>query len=154
MYVHWDQAYETGQPLMDAEHRLLVLLFRRLDVGIKTHESDATLKHMILEVRKYVDFHFVSEENLMRETDYPGIEAHMAFHTELLLELNARAARLTTHREYPDDLLEFLSRWLVEHIANQDQDVARHVRDAVNRPVAENAYGDYLLSLAPDAVEY
>ena len=150
MYIHWDRKYETGQPLIDAEHRLLVMLFRKLDVAIKTHESDATLARIVLEVRKFVEFHFVSEENIMRETCYPGMDEHRTYHMELLGDLNAMIAKLASHREYPEDLLDFLNRWLIEHIAIHDQLVAKHARGATARPVAELVYAEYLLPSSPD----
>lgn len=146
MYIRWEKAYETGQPLIDAEHRLLVMLFRKLDIGIKTHQPDATLTRIVLEVTKFVQFHFVSEENLMRETNYPGLEAHRKLHADLLVELKEMTSKLSAHREYPEDLLYFLNQWLIKHIADNDQLVARHARDASDRPVAELIYQEYLLS--------
>ncbi len=151
MYIRWERKYETGQPLIDAEHRLLVMLFRKLDVAIKTHQPDATLARIVVEARKFVEFHFVSEENLMHETGYPGVEAHRTRHGELLAELNAMMAKLASHREYPEDLLDFLVRWLVEHIAVHDQGVARHARSAPDRPVAELIYAEYLPPAPPGA---
>ena len=145
MYIQWDRKYETGQPLIDAEHRLLVMLFRKLDVAIKTHQSDSTVSRIILEVRKFVEFHFVSEENLMRETDYPETDSHRTIHSELLLSLTSMTAKLASHREYPEDLLYFLNDWLIEHIAGHDQQVAQHVRTSNDRPVAELIYAEYLI---------
>lgn len=150
MYIHWDRKFETGQPLIDAEHRLLVMLFRKLDVAIKLHQPAATLARIVLEVRRFVEFHFISEENLMLETGYPGVEAHQTVHRELLAELNAKMAKLHAHREYPEDLLDFLVRWLLEHISHHDQQVARHARTSVERPVAELIYAEYLLPAAAE----
>lgn len=144
MYIHWKQTYETGQPLMDAEHRLLVMLFRKLDVAIKTQQQPATISHIVLELRKCVEFHFVSEENVMRETGYPDIDEHRAQHAKLLLNLQTMINRLASHREYPDDVLDFLIGWLTEHIACHDQQVAEHVRSAQARPVAELIYDEFL----------
>lgn len=144
MFIHWEPGYDTGQPLVDAEHRLLVFLFRKLDVAIKTHRPDQHLRQIVLEVRRFVEFHFVSEENLMRETEYPGFESHRAVHVKLVNELDVFIAKLVEQREYPEDLLAFLNNWLIEHIAKHDQQVAKHVRDAANRPVAELAYPEYL----------
>lgn len=151
MYVHWDSKFETGQPLIDAEHRLLVMLFRKLDVAIKTHQPEAILSRIVLEVRRFVEFHFISEENLMRETAYPGVEAHRTLHAELLIQLTSMAAKLEMHREFPEDLLAFLNDWLIAHISGQDQEVARHVRQASARPVAEQFYAEYLPGVAPVA---
>lgn len=153
MYVHWDRALETDHPLVDAEHRLLVLLFRKLDVAIKTQQPEAALRHVIREVVRCVEFHFVSEENLMRETGYPGLEAHAQVHGELLAELRAFIHRLAERREFPEDLLYFLNRWLTQHISIHDRQVVAHVATSGARPIAELAYPEYLGALAnePDA---
>jgi hemerythrin-like metal-binding protein len=151
MFIHWESKLETGQPLIDAEHRLLLMLFRKLDIGIKTHQSEATLKQVILEVKKFVEFHFTSEENLMRETGYPAFEAHQKLHAELLEELNVLVARVVSRREFPDELLAFLNHWLIDHIAKHDQALARFVSASASRPVAEMSYAEFLLPLTPGA---
>jgi hemerythrin len=153
MFIHWDKSLETGHPLVDAEHRLLVLLFRKLDVAIKTHQPDDTLRHIIREVMRCVEFHFQSEENLMRETAYPGLDMHQARHAELLAELNAFVAKIGARREFPEDLLSFLNLWLSQHIAQHDQQVVRHVATSVRRPVGEMAYADYLVTTVPHVEE-
>ncbi|MFO7541553.1 MAG: bacteriohemerythrin [Thiobacillus sp.] len=146
MYIHWDKQFETGQTLIDTEHRLLMMLFRKLDIAIKTNQPEAILSRIVLEVVKFADFHFISEENVMIETAYPGLETHRAQHAELMAELNEKVGRLASHREFPDDLLDFLLAWLKDHIAHHDQLVAQHVRTSRSRPVAEMIYDEYLLS--------
>lgn len=145
MFIHWDQSLETGHPLVDAEHRILVLLFRKLDVAIKTHQTDEIRRNIIREVVRCVQFHFLSEENLMQETAYPNLKMHQALHAELLAELNAFVAKIASGREFPEDLLAFLSSWLSQHIAKHDRLVVEHVASSASRPVAELAYPEYLL---------
>jgi len=147
MYIHWDRQLETDHPLVDAEHRLLVLLFRKFDVAIKTQQSEAVLRHIIREVVRCVEFHFVSEENLMRETAYPGLAAHAKLHGDLLTDLKSYIQRITEHKEFPEDLLYFLNRWLAQHIAVHDRQVVAHVARAVERPIGELAYQEYLGAL-------
>jgi hemerythrin-like metal-binding protein len=144
VYIHWDRTYETGQPLIDAEHRLLVMLFRKLDIAIKLKLPGITIARIVVETQRFVEFHFISEENLMVETGYRGLDAHRAVHRTLLAQFKAMAAKLAVHREYPDDLLYFLVDWLIEHIANEDQNVARHALVSSARPVAELIYAEYL----------
>jgi len=150
MFIHWSASLETGQTLIDAEHRILVFLFRKLDVAVKTGQSQMAVNQIILEVRRFVEFHFVSEENIMRETNYPDLLAHQGQHSDLLAKLGVLASKVIARREVPEDLLFFLSSWLVEHIAHHDQDVAQYIRDAVARPVAEDAYGEYIVSTASE----
>jgi hemerythrin len=144
VYIHWDRSYETGQPLIDAEHRLLVMLFRKLDVAIKLKLPGITIARIVVEAQRFVEFHFISEENLMVETEYPGLDAHRAVHRNLLAEFKKMTADLAVHREYPEDLLYFLVSWLIEHIANEDQKAARHAMNSPARPVAELIYAEYL----------
>lgn len=148
MFIRWDCSLETGQTLLDAEHRMLVFLFRKLDVAVKTGESQMVMNHVIGETKRFVEFHFASEENLMRETNYPHLLAHQAQHMDLLTELGVLASKVVGHREFPEDLLFFLNHWLADHIANHDQHVALHVQTAVSRPIAENAYGEYIVPSA------
>ncbi|HNO76401.1 MAG TPA: hemerythrin family protein [Nitrosomonas mobilis] len=147
MYIQWKKSYETGHPLIDAEHRLLVMLFRKLDVAIKTRESETTISRIVQEVKQYVKFHFTSEENLMHETNYSGIEEHIALHAQLLMELNNMMGKLTLHKEFPEDILYFLSDWLTKHIAHHDQLLAQHVGNSSDRPVAELIYPEYLQAI-------
>jgi hemerythrin len=143
MYISWRRDLETGHPLIDAQHKLLVFLFKRLDAAIKTQQPAPLLSRIVLETRKFVEFHFVSEENLMAETGYGELEAHRHLHATLLLELNAMIAKVTAQREFPEDLLYFLNKWLIEHIGGHDLQAAQHARDAASRPVAELFYLEY-----------
>lgn len=144
MYIHWTPDLETGQPFIDAQHRMLLFLFRKMDVAIKTRATESTLKNIIDELKRFVRFHFASEENLMRETAYPHMANHEAQHEDLLVKLDLVAQRVLTHREFPEDMLYFLNEWLTNHIAKHDQDIARHIRAAAHRPIAEFAYFEYL----------
>ena len=152
MYIHWKKTYETGHPLIDAEHRILVMLFRKLDVAIKTREPEATISRIVLEVKRYVQFHFTSEENLMYETNYPGIEAHITVHTHLMVKLNNMISKLTSRQEFPDDVLDFLSDWLTKHISHHDKELAVYVDSAADRPVAELIYPEYLQTTAQSTI--
>lgn len=147
MFIRWDPSLETGQTLIDLEHRMLVFLFRKLDVAVKSGESQMAVNHVIGEMKRFVEFHFASEENLMRETNYPHLPAHQVQHMDLLTELGVLASKVVGHREFPEDLLFFLNNWLADHIANHDQHVALHVHTAVTRPIAESAYVEYIVAI-------
>lgn len=151
MYIRWQKDFETGHPLIDAQHRLLVFLFKRLDAAIKTGQHGARLSRIVLETRKFVEFHFVSEENVMEETGYPDVEEHRKLHAGLMFQLNTMVTRLAAGREYPEDLLFFLNKWLIDHIGGHDRAVALHARDAAERPVAELFYLEYFPHLSDAA---
>ena len=145
MYIHWDKKFETGNELVDAQHRILIMLFKKLDIAIKTGLPNKTIFRIIVEVRKFAEFHFYSEENLMLEVGYPETAAHEVIHSNLIAELNLMVARITRHREFPDDLLSFLNEWLIEHIGQEDKKIVEFVNASEQRPVAESIYPQYLL---------
>ena len=82
----------------------------------------------------------------MLEIGYPNVGKHQKLHTNLMVELNVMISRVVSHREYPENLLEFLNRWLTDHIDAHDRHVAEHALKANSRPVAEGVYKDYLTS--------
>lgn len=135
---------------------MLLFLFRRLDIAIKTHVPAAALADLISEVRQFVRFHFTSEENLMKETGYARLTEHTAQHEALLAQLDSVAHKVAVGSEFPEDLLYFLNEWLSEHIAKHDQDIARHLRESAARPIGEFAYAEFWVlgqrgQVVPDA---
>ncbi len=148
VYIHWEKSFEIGNPLIDSEHRLLMMLFRKLDIAIKTGESGVTVVRILNEVKKFADFHFTSEENLMHEVAYPDVAHHEVLHSRLLAQLEVTIGRVSKKRELPDDLLFFLNKWVLEHIAREDQKIANFVRNSDKRPVAELIYAEYLEPMA------
>ncbi len=133
-----------GNGLIDTQHRILVLLCRKLDIAIKTGQPEQTIRWIIVELKKFTEFHFVSEENLMHEIGFPGVGEHALIHTDLLLQLEMMLAKISHHKEFPEDLLYFLNKWLVQHVVAEDMKIAEYVRNAAKRPIGEELYEQYL----------
>ena len=132
--------------MIDIQHRMLVLLCRKLDIAIKTRQPEQAVRWIIVELKKFTEFHFISEENLMHEIGYPGVGEHALIHTELLVQLDMMLAKISHHREFPEDLLYFLNKWLVQHLAQEDMKIVDFLRLAVHRPIGEELYEQYLLA--------
>jgi len=145
MYIHWEKELELGNDLIDTQHRILVLLCRKLDIAIKTHQPEQTVRWIMQELKKFTEFHFVSEENLMHEIGYPGVSDHALIHTELLMQLDMMLAKISHHKEFPEDLLHFLNKWLIQHVVQEDLKIAEYAEDSDQRPIGESLYQEYLL---------
>ncbi|GAB4118757.1 MAG: hypothetical protein Fur0026_08270 [Sideroxydans sp.] len=130
MYVHWEKELELGNDLIDTQHRMLVLLCRKLDIAIKSQAPEQTLRFVMLELRKFTEFHFVSEENLMHEIGYPGVDEHSLIHSDLLAQLDMAIAKIAHHKEFPEDLLFFLNKWLIQHVVREDLKIAEYDRSS------------------------
>jgi hemerythrin len=147
MYVHWEKELELGNDLIDTQHRMMVLLCRKLDMAIKTGQPEQTISRVMNELKKFTEFHFTSEENLMHEMDYPDVHEHALMHADLLIQLEMMLAKIRLHKEFPDDLLYFLNKWLIQHVVTEDLKITEYSKIAKNRPIGEDLYGEYLLSV-------
>lgn len=148
MYIRWVKELELGNDLIDTQHRMLVLLCRKLDIAIKTNQPEQVVRWVMVELKKFTEFHFVSEENLMHEIGYPGVDEHAIVHTELLMQLEMLLTKISHHREFPEDLLHFLHSWMAQHVVNDDLKIARYVKQSSQRPLGESLYAEYLLTAA------
>jgi hemerythrin len=142
----WSKELELGNDLIDTQHRMLYLLAHKLDITIKGKETQHTIQRTILELKKFTQFHFVSEENLMLETGYPELDKHMLVHSELLRQLDEALIHINKHSTQPADLLIFLTQWLHGHVLHDDMKIAEHLEYSKQRPIGENLYAEYLMS--------
>lgn len=146
MYIHWEKGLELGNDLIDTQHRMLILLCRKLDIAIKTRAGEQLIRWVMMELKKFTEFHFTSEENLMHEIGYPGVDEHALIHADLLVQLDMMLAKISHHKEFPEDLLFFLNKWVAQHVVNEDLKIAEFARRSDKRPIGEDLYGQYLLS--------
>jgi hemerythrin-like metal-binding protein len=148
MFIRWSDKHALGNVLIDTQHRMLMMLCRKLDIAIKTQQSEQTLQRIMLEVKKFAEFHFVSEQNLMHEIGFSEVDAHSRLHTALLIDLQVELSKIRHRAEFPEDLLYSLKEWLVSHIEQEDSKIVAYVRDSASRPIGENLYNEYLFTNA------
>ncbi|MDE2416309.1 MAG: hypothetical protein KGN32_00740 [Burkholderiales bacterium] len=146
MFVQWKNELNLGNALIDTQHRMLMMLCRKLDIAIKSNESAQAIQRVMLEVRKFVEFHFVSEQNLMHEIGYPEVEAHSKIHTGLLIDLNVQFSKIHHKTEFPEDFLFELNDWLLGHLMHEDMKLAQYVNSASVRPIGEHLYEQFHLA--------
>ena len=127
--IEWDAKFETGHQRIDFEHRIFLDLIRMFSEEAERElASDARrLNRHLMEITKYAEFHFVSEENIMVDVGYPDVEAHREFHSVLLAELRDMAFRLRAGRAKARDLVDFLYQWFAQHTSTKDKLIAEYV---------------------------
>lgn len=91
----WDESLETGDPLVDKQHRDIHTLVDYVEVA---RDRPELLMGVLERLMEHVDCHFTTEEALMVRTGYVGPEAteHVAEHRRLTE--NARDAVLNFQR--------------------------------------------------------
>ncbi len=129
----WRDEFATGVAEIDEQHRILVDTLREADEILRADSSQATLDKITRDLLSYALYHFDTEERLMREYHYAEcadgdaerhLEQHRAFSARVVAVRENLKAGILIPRE---DLLAFLSDWLVNHILNTDRRLGAHI---------------------------
>lgn len=64
----------------------------------------------------------------MYDCGYPDIKNHQHIHSEILFEFSVLAEPVSHGRAKPEDILEFLERWLFNHILYEDIKISQYLK--------------------------
>jgi hemerythrin len=124
--IPWDKSFEIGHELIDSQHRIFLMILNKLIKAVAEGVSREYLFRTLIELKKYAEFHFISEENVMIECEYPFLHQHQHIHSELLFEFNLLYDRVAQGRAEADEVVTFIKAWLFTHILNEDSKIAKY----------------------------
>ncbi len=125
--LFWKPEYDTGVERIDHQHRYFLQLIDWLLHRLLASESFQLKSRYIDEVMNYARFHFLSEENYMKDHGYPEVARHEHLHGNLLKELNYKVSQLEFGDIDSRDFVFFLKEWFMEHTAGEDKKIGKHV---------------------------
>jgi len=133
--IEWNDSLSLGIDEIDRQHRELVRRFNKFAEAVNHGYTKESLVEMLYFMGSYADYHFESEERLMRNVGYPGIASHILIHKEFLgkqfwLYEGSHFGDLDVARETVD----FLEKWITEHVAVEDKKIGEYV---ARHPVSE-----------------
>jgi len=119
--MEWSDSYSVGVEEIDFQHKAFLALINRLSI-LQERGTPLLMTHrMLLEVLKYAEYHFVSEENLMMLTEYPMLSQQQEAHNSLLRALTDRYNAFAKGEESLDAILVFLVGWFSSHTVDEDK---------------------------------
>ena len=127
MELAWESDFETGNEYVDGQHRYFVNLINRIRKSFRESNDIAYREKLIIELKKYADFHFTSEENIATSCNLSGVSGHHQRHLELLEEFNHRAEDLNNGLKTIDDFLGFLTDWFIGHTIYEDKELFKAI---------------------------
>lgn len=125
--IQWDKKFEVSHPKIDMEHRLFMDLIRTLSQADESLDNKAWNVRLLREIKKFADFHFFSEENLMLQTGFPEFTEHHQKHCDLLLMLDERVQAYTSGLIELEAIVVFLFDWFLMHTSQADKKLAKHL---------------------------
>lgn len=141
-YVFWDPSLETGDPIIDAQHRSLFEMVNAVHETVAEDGRPADVEEVIFRLVRYTATHFVDEEAYMERAGYPSLPEHRATHEVLTRETDSLSQRWQDGGDIaPVTVAIFLYDWLGDHIAKDDKRmvawVREHAREMVSGEPAE-----------------
>ncbi len=116
----WKKEYEIGNFEIDTEHKIFLKIIQKIDHAFTEKQPKDYILSLLRELYKYADFHFISEENLMKLAHYPDFKTHKEEHDKLLTGLSEKIGFFDVQYIDAKKLIEFLVDWFLNHTAKVD----------------------------------
>ncbi len=128
----WNATYETGIPIVDAQHKEL---FNQLDILMDKNQKDrvpATLDFL----GKYVVKHFSTEEGLQTKVKYPKYPTHQQMHKAFVkayTDLKSQYQKEGGSNMMTMKISQTALNWLKDHIRVHDKEFAAYYKGAMQQ---------------------
>lgn len=121
---------ETGNDLIDSEHRMLFEAINDLMDACSFGHGRDKIGETADFLADYVDKHFADEEDLQRKNHYPHYETHHNFHVSYKQKIRELASKIRMEGSNVKNLGEINSQVsvLINHIRHEDKRLAEFIR--------------------------
>lgn len=122
--ITWSEMMSVGIPALDADHKTLIGLINNLHRSVGDLEEYATLGSVLKALEDYAEHHFAREERVMEACRYPSATTHGLMHRRLAQRVSDLKVSYDIDRTAvrAKDCLDFLHKWLIDHICSTDMD--------------------------------
>jgi len=133
-FLVWKDDWNTGIATIDEMHRLIVdklnqviALCAQPDILSESSKFNKYLKPALSELMDVTRHHFISEEETMRESNYPAYASHKKEHQILLAEMTQLIREINNNGTKPENIIHRdLKHWFIAHTIISDRAFAKH----------------------------
>gem|GEM_PF-3060518 len=122
--VKWEDDLSVGISRVDEQHKVLISLINRLNAAMKKRMGTSVTGEILKQLVDYTKTHFSMEEELFQRYHYPEPERsnHLRAHASFVKTLEEVHQKFLRGDETVGiKILNFLRRWLIEHIKGTDK---------------------------------
>jgi hemerythrin len=118
----WNHACAIGVSAMDHQHGILMDTMNELRLAAMQGAGRESVDELLSRIIELARLHFRSEEQLLEEYAYPGLEEHRADHRQMLSRLLESAQSMQRgDANALQSLLHFLRDWFTKHVLRFDR---------------------------------
>lgn len=144
-FFYWNKNFEIGIAEVDRQHRQLIDMINDLAAAIIEVGGLPEVRELFSRLMEYAATHFHDEEKLLAAVDLPKAEKarHLAAHRGFVAKAQEIGRRTDLlQAEVAEQVLEFLTTWLITHIFGSDQKIAQAMAPEPALPVKANPLFD------------
>lgn len=126
MNITWKESYSVGVTIIDEQHKKLFALLNELKDAQEKEKDYDTFYKIINELCDYSVYHFKTEEDLLKEINYPHLSEHVEEHEYFRRQVK-ELQKMSKERKLllSIKLVIFLKEWILTHVLESDKDFGR-----------------------------
>jgi len=126
--ITWKEDFRIGVKDVDEQHmKLFEIAGRAFDLLQDNFQPDKYdgIIAILEELKEYTVYHFKFEEEYMRSIGYGKFLSHKVLHDDFIEKINGVDINHIDNNQgqYLLDILEFVVKWIEEHILGQDMKI-------------------------------
>lgn len=126
--ITWTNDMSVGNAKIDAQHKELISIINKLADAMQKGTASNVLGEIVNELVRYTSVHFSDEERIFSKTAYPDTEAHKAKHKFLMVKVESIKSDYAAGKmALSIPVLDFLKKWLMEHIMKSDKTYSPYI---------------------------
>ncbi len=128
--MEWNERFSVGVPSIDVQHKKLVSILNELHDAMQAKHGHEALSKTLAGLISYTASHFKYEEELFAKTGYNSAAEHKKEHDKLtnqVLEVKEKYVKGVS-TALSVEVLNFLKKWLTDHIMGSDKQYGPHLR--------------------------
>lgn len=126
--IVWGPLYEIGHKEIDDQHKKLVDLINEFYDAFLNAEANIKVIEIVQRVIDYTVYHFIAEEDLFMNIEYPNTERHLETHKTFVNKLKIFKKQLDEGSIVISyELMTFLRDWLSDHIMGEDKELVKYL---------------------------
>lgn len=130
--IAWDDSLAIGVAVIDSQHQTWIARYNSVVDAIGSAGATASVVSTLDFLLEYTNYHFATEEGIMRSAGYPEFDGHQAKHVALrqaVANLGADFEEEGSTTALGEAVETLLGNWLIQHIRNTDQRFGAYVRE-------------------------
>ncbi len=123
--IIWSDSFSVGNAEMDAQHQKIIAMINDLIDAQTSQELPTRLHQALHDMFLYSRNHLSDEEALLRDLDFPDLDAHIAEHEEYIERMATLSLAASSNETITSlEVIQFLRSWWQQHILHEDMKYA------------------------------